>query len=349
MSVEKRAWVRVAHRAEYEALLREALSASARTAKALAGDRVDVERYEAACTRLEQHAHRLRRAGSEATAPIPAGPGDPPTPSFLTDAGDPAITALAPAEAQRIVGWLRGGDWAVQVRLPFEPGDTVAVSATRTPAGPAEPWEARDGVAGRRAVLERFRGQVAAAAAGRPGASIVPSGVSNSVLTDVLREFTAVRPGEQPVEAGVVYRDGSAGPAFPLRSVPLVESGPRPEWVLSFALLSIRHTEMDIEVDGAWLRNTVISRNRPAGDTDRIVFDLSAAQLESLLTAGPLTVYMYQTGLETAVMGFYRAVATALAAPACRPGSLVVVPRYFRSGAGGDGQPLYSEGTPWQT
>jgi hypothetical protein len=143
-------------------------------------------------------------------------------------------------------------------------------------------------------------------------------------------------------------RDGSAGPPFPLRGTPLVESPGRPGRQLSFALLSIRHTEMDIEVDGAWLRNTVVSRVRPAGDTDRIVYELSLGQLRSLIKDGPVTIEMHQTGLETAVVGFYRAVITMFAELHHRPGSLVVVPKYFKSGADG-GAPRFSEGTPWQT
>jgi hypothetical protein len=252
-------------------------------------------------------------------------------------------------EAERIRAWLAQSALAVQLRLPFEDGPTVWATSDRTPSQPADVWRARGGAGGRRAVLQRFRAQVASAAASEPGASISPSGVSNSVLTDILREHAVPRTGQPPVLANVVYRDGSAGPPFPLRSTPLVDGGDRPDRQLSFALLSIRHTEMDIEVDGAWLRNSVVSRVRPAGDTDRIVYELSLGQLRSLTQGGPLTIYMHQTGLETAVVGFYRAVLTMLAELDHRPGALIVVPKYFQSGVGDESSPHFSEGAPWQT
>jgi hypothetical protein len=349
MSIEMRIWVRMPHAPDVDRLLKDAVSARARLRKALAGDRVDAVRYEALCTQIEQRAHQSRLAGAEITMPVQCGPGDPMTPGFFITADELDATAMTPAEAQDIRMWLSQGDLAVQLRLPFENGQTVWVRSGRSPSEPAEPWEATGGAVGRRAVLQRFRAQVASAAAGEPGASISPSGVSNSVLTDILRKYAVPGAGQPPVLADVIYRDGSAGPPFPLRGTPLVESPSRPARTLSFALLSIRHTEMDVEVDGAWLRNTVVSRVRPAGDTDRIVYELSLAQLRSLTSDGPLTIYMYQTGLETAVVGFYRAVVTTLAELRHRPGSLVVVPKYFRSDAGGDGAPHFSEGTPWQT
>jgi hypothetical protein len=349
MSVEMRTWVRLPHTPDVDQLLRDALSAQARLRKALAGDRVDAARHEALCTQIEQRAHRARLAGAEATTPIQGGPGDLPTPGFLVAAAELNAAAMGAEEIQQIRTWLYQDDFAVQLRLPFENGHTVWTRSDRPPSEPAEPWEVTGGAAGRRAVLQRFRAQVASAAVGKARASISPSGVSNSVLTDILREYAVPKAGQPPVLADVVYRDGSAGPPFPLRSTPLVESPDRPARRLSFALLSIRHTEMDIEVDGAWVRNTLVSRIRPAGDTDRIVYELSLAQLRSLTEDGPLTIYMHQTGLETAVVGFYRAVVTVLAELDHRPGSLVIVPKYFKSSVGDDGTPHFSEGAPWQT
>jgi hypothetical protein len=349
MSMEIRTWVRLPRTAAVDRLLKDAVSAQARLRKALPGDRVDAARYESLCTQIEQRAYQARLEGAEVTPPFRCGPGNPPTPGFLLTADAPDAAALMPAEEQRIRMWLAEDSFAVQLRFPFENGITPVTPSDRPPSEPAEPWEAAGGATGRRAVLQRFRAQVLSAAAGEPGASISPSGVSNSVLTDILREYSAPQAGQPPVLAKVAYRDGSAGPPFPLRGTPLVESPERPARQLSFALLSIRHTEMDIEVDGAWLRNTVVSRVRPAGDTDRIVYDLSLGQLRSLTKDGPLTIHMYHTGLETAVVGFYRAVVAVLGEPGHRPGALVVVPRYFRSGVSGNETPHFSEGTPWRT
>jgi len=202
-------------------------------------------------------------------------------------------------------------------------------------------WEAAEGSSGSEAIRQRLRSQLEDVVAGVNGASIVPSGVSNSVLTECLREFAAAAPGRPSVDGRVVYRDGSRGPDFPLGQTRF-RVGARPDRVLRFALLSIRHTEMDAEVDGAWLRNTAVSRPRPAGDTDQFVYETSLAQLRCLTTAGPLTIYMHQTGLETAVLGFYRAVARTLMYGF---DGLAVVPCYFRMRR--DGSQHFVEGTPW--
>jgi hypothetical protein len=110
--------------------------------------------------------------------------------------------------------------------------------------------------------------------------------------------------------------------------------------VLSFSLLSIRHVALDALVDGAWLRNREVSRPRPAGDTDEFAYRQSVAQLDRLCAAGPTTIVMYQTGLDTAIVGFYRAVTERLAAGGGT--KLMVLPMYFR------GDEPYEPGRPWR-
>ncbi|MFC8965488.1 hypothetical protein [Streptomyces sp. NPDC057094] len=327
-------------------LLKDALSAHARLRKALPGDRTDAARFEALCTQIEQQAYTVLCTGADATQALECLPHTPASPGFLVPGKAADIVGLQPYEAQQIGSWLAHDCVAVQLRFPFEQGDTCEIRAVRPPVPPAALWQATGGARGSKAVLQRFRAQVAQAADGRPGVAINPSGISNSVLTETLREYAACVPGRAPVPAQVAYRDGSAGPAFPLRGTALSAAPVRSGRQLSFALLSIRHTDMDVEVDGAWLRNTVVSRVRPAGDTDRLVYELSLQQLQALTQEGPLTLLMFQTGLETAVVGFYRAVLTVLQDPAYRPGALVVIPHYYRSA---DGAPHFSEGTPWRT
>ncbi|MCA1673889.1 MAG: hypothetical protein LC799_17370, partial [Actinobacteria bacterium] len=70
----------------------------------------------------------------------------------------------------------------------------------------------------------------------------------------------------------------------------------------------------------------------------------------------PVLMYLYQTGLDAAVVGIYRAVVEHLLD---LPGSLAVVPMYFRrqpSGranadivAGYEQQSVFAEGTLWRT
>ena len=104
--------------------------------------------------------------------------------------------------------------------------------------------------------------------------------------------------------------------------------------------MSIRHVDMDAIVDGAWFRNSKLSRPRPAGLTDQLAFDTSLRQLYELSPTTPVVIHMYQTGLEPAVVGFYRALVVYLMA---HPGTLAVVPHYY----GGEGS--FAQGTPWRT
>lgn len=110
--------------------------------------------------------------------------------------------------------------------------------------------------------------------------------------------------------------------------------------VLRFTLMSVRHVDMDLVVDGAWLRNSRVSRPRPAGLTDGIVFDTSLRQLQCLDASVPTLICMYQTGLEPAIVGFYRAVVRHLIE---NPQAVAVVPYYYQ------GEKDFAEGTIWRT
>ena len=199
---------------------------------------------------------------------------------------------------------------------------------------PASAVEIRDDIGGRRLVEARFREQLEAALA-EPGkdrsAALSPSGIHNRVLTEVLRQYVDRR-GEEPVSVPVVYRDGSKAEAdFPFRCLDLtgqLRDSAELNLELRLTLLSIRHTEMDPVIDGAWLRNAEVSRPRPAAQTDDFVYHTSVRQLAALTRQGTLKVrlHIFQTGLETAVVGFYRAVTEFLLA---HPGRLEVVPRFY--------------------
>jgi hypothetical protein len=133
------------------------------------------------------------------------------------------------------------------------------------------------------------------------------------------------------VQAPVEYRDGSRSRhPFPLRSLKLAQRAPSDFDELRLALLSIRHTEMDAVIDGAFLRNSEISQPRTAAETDDLVFTTSREQLLALTGDGsnPLHLRMYQTGLDTAIVGFYRAVVHHLLE---HPGTLAVTPMFFQN------------------
>ncbi|WP_216916710.1 hypothetical protein [Nocardia noduli] len=299
-------------------------SASGRARKAEPGDRLDIARFEALATRLEQaalsrvDARRIHVACPQGGQTLLFGqdPGgwSPGLPTDIVDAASTlAATGLVPV---LVVG-------------PCAPGDTDAAFVGAADS-PADTWKADDSVFGGRAVEARFRAQIAETL--DPGIErrvpISPSGINNAIVTEILREFVAAKPGKARVDAPVEYRDGSkSAHRFPLRALPMLADLPPASLELRFALLSIRHTEMDAVVHGAWLRNAEISRPRPAAMTDDLVYDISRRQLDELCrNESHVRLHIYQTGLETAVVGFYRALTLHLMR---FPGSVSVQPMYY--------------------
>lgn len=308
MTVERTIRVTLPLSDDVDGLLRDIAAARRRAEKADPGDRSDVVRYEALCSRLETIAIESASAG-RAPVVVADAPQDP----FVRR--DTAIDVF--------------------VSQPLETGDAVWAAPETVAAPAAEPWRSASGSAGRRAVEERFRGQLAAAVSDgttERSAALSPSGVNNRVITEVLREFAA-GDARQRRDVPVVYRDGSAASAaFPLRCLRLTdEPYSAVDLELRLALLSIRHTEMDPVIHGAWLRNADVSRPRPAGQTDDFVYRTSVQQLDALFAdgVGRLRIVLFQTGLDTAVVGFYRAVVERLLRA---PGSLEVVPMFYASG-----------------
>ncbi|MBS1301536.1 hypothetical protein [Loktanella sp. SALINAS62] len=238
-----------------------------------------------------------------------------------------AVDESLPSEVR---SWISTGSFAVELLLPHGQGrDDVIAAKAASPIPLAKRWKSSArGV--RAAVKERFEDTIISALQDVDlKASISPSGVSNRVLTDTLHKYCQFQTTHTRRDVPVVYRDGSCGPDFPLGALTMCEPSWRNVRTLRFTLLSIRHVEMDSLVDGAWLRNTRISRTREAGLTDRIVFEQSRKQIRSLDLKTPTLIEMYQTGLETAIIGFYRAVALHLIE---HPGTLAVKPMFFIGG-----------------
>lgn len=119
------------------------------------------------------------------------------------------------------------------------------------------------------------------------------------------------------------------------------EASPDPSLVtLRLALLSLRHPKMDGDVDGAWLRNRFVSRSRPAAQTDELVYAISRVQLEELKARSRrIHLMLYQTGLQPAVMGFYRALIDHLI---LSPGTVEVTPMFYS-----DRTKSFAAGTRW--
>jgi hypothetical protein len=338
MTVEGRCFVRLRaeEKAEAEELRRQAEQALARSRKGLPGERDDIVRYEVLCGGIERLAARARLDG--ATTAIGAGDRpDEPSPLLISRPEDVPVGA-----PDAVSGWVEGGGAVVELSLPFLPGLPDEKKDEPKPVAPvAEPWKAEGPK--RQAQVERLETQLRAALAGEPAAGIRPSGVPNTILTKTLRDFVGATHGDDLVDAPVIYRDGSRGDAFPLNCLRLRDEAPGSTRVRRFVLLSIRHMDADVVVDGAWFRNTMISLPRPAALTDAVATEQSTLQLDRLCSEGPVQIHLYQTGLDSAIVGFYRAVVRRLMR---EPKSLSVVPYFFREGRGGSPD-AYEPGAPW--
>lgn len=259
-----------------------------------------------------------------------------------------AIEEIAFAELDRV---LRGqpsrelSELTVRLVWPFGAGPTTAPGPVGQPRPVASIFRSQlEKPTRRRAVEERFASQLRRAV-GESGDGglfepINPSDIPNRVLSETLRQFFAKAASGTPTEVPVVYKDGSAARLLRLRSLALSEAEPHDgRQVLAVTLLSIRHMEMDVKVEGAWLRNREISLRRPAGQTDELVYLQSQKQFATLAAEEPIELHLYQTGLPPANVGFYRALVDHHLHK--RGENVAVIPWYFEGGNN------YSRGTPW--
>lgn len=346
MTIDRAFLVRVPGDEEVLWLVRDIRTAAARARRMPPGERGDIVRFEALSSQLERIAGILAGQGADVVeVPVASARQW----SFIDEQG---LEEEEPRPAALVREWIAAGDIAVEVRAALSVGD-VRRREFGSPPQPEQRWEAKTARSPKAAIAERFAEQIAATLTpGDPPAFIEPSGVSNSVLTNTLREYVSKNGGR--VDAPVRYQDGSLAEPFPLRSLRLRRGVPDFPRELRVAMLSIRHVEMDVEVDGCWLRNFDISRPRPAAETDQLAFEISRRQLASLCRGQPLLLRLYQTGLDAAVVGIYRAVVHQLLDA---PGSVGVIPMFYRHPPSGS-QPgkdvvtrasYFAEGPLWAT
>ena len=165
------------------------------------------------------------------------------------------------------------------------------------------------------------------------GTTVNVSSQPHFVLSEVLHRFVYKESSEDPAaQIRVVYLDGSSPEPFPLRilSPPVNDEGGGNLPVIRAALVSMRHLALDELVDLAWFRNGKVSVPQPGA----VIEAYCAGETQHLLAAHrhlPLEIHLYQTGLETAVMGFYRGLAAELKERRALADSarLRVVPFYY--------------------
>jgi hypothetical protein len=331
MSAERAFVVGLSDDPANNSLVADITSAIERGRKADPGDRLDIARFESLATLLEH------RAVGDAEAPRIEVAVPPALSETMIFGFDRAAwsTSLPPDILAAALDHVSKGLLPVLVVQDFaagtpRPGTLADGAQAVQPRPPSERWDS-DGARGHAAVVARFEAQIKRALENGPGrpTPISPSGVQNPIVTRVLREYVEQVPTSTRVDVPVEYRDGSrSAHLFPLRALPLRDELPAASLELRFTLLSIRHAEMDVVVDGAWLRNAEVSRPRPAAQTDDYVYDVSRRQLvEICRDESHVRILLFQTGLETAVVGFYRALTEHLLA---NPGSVSVQPMFFQ-------------------
>ncbi len=173
------------------------------------------------------------------------------------------------------------------------------------------------------------------------------SNQSHVITTEVLAKYVMANQArhDQKQKIRIVYGDGSEARPFPLRCLSnKCLAAANEDAVLSIGLISIRHLEMDHAIDFAWFRNQETSRGGSSAETDEYCYQKSLEQLFDLqqsYSGKHLTLRMYHTGLEPAVVGFYRAVVTSLRDAEPNQHWLRVIPSYFL------GENRYQSGMHW--
>jgi len=187
------------------------------------------------------------------------------------------------------------------------------------------------------AVGEVIKGQVG---------SVNFSNHSHDVLAEVMHTFVYSN-DHDPLPIKVIYSDGSEARPFPIYCLKVVTEEELktlrkkfPE--IKVGLLSARHPEMDRKMDVYWFRNQEISVTRTLAATDEVCYQKSKKLLEDMRNEGGYRLKLYQTGLQPAVIGFYRALTEELMLRAGKKPLLEVVPYYFDPRTG-----EYKGGTPW--
>lgn len=347
---------------DFAPLASRAERTAARHRKAAPGDRREAIRYEGLCRDLERKAREFQAGNPDADNWDLDEDEARRLHEAYRDSRHP--WSRCPSEVHRVLGEYCSGlsEMEGQVKLfqlrhvfdrgitaracPSEPGDQEEK--------PLEIWRTPGQAVNVAESIERRWCAQLEQAVDDGTHPLVPSGVNNAVLSRELRDFVATQQGKRRVDVRVVYRDGSEAARFPLHAVTMKDEANRELPVLRVALMSMRHPEMDPLVDAAWLRNKPVSGvKRPAAETDQFVYETSQKQLEELCEAGLVSLHVFQTGFEPAVIGFYRAVTERLRD---HPGSIEVIPFYFherpkRLGAGNVQNPedCYERGKPWAT
>lgn len=164
-------------------------------------------------------------------------------------------------------------------------------------------------------------------------------------ITETLRKFSYRQDNQREKEwIRVVYGDGSESEPFPLfqlNKVDCSETAKINQYSdLKVSLISMRHLEQDAFVNLAWFKNQQASRSQKFAETEKYCSEVTVAQLEEL--EKPVRIHLYQTGLQLAVVGFFRGLVMWKLNHPDISQQVVVVPHYHNANDG-----LYEDGGVW--
>ena len=193
----------------------------------------------------------------------------------------------------------------------------------------------------RTGLREQMLYAVQAVRVGRTG-EVDVSNQSHNTIVETLHDFVySEYIQDAPVlKIDIVYSDGSRSKNFPLHCLP--QRGNTPHSALQNApslrasLISMRHLEMDMLVDIAWLLNKDVADSLKNGEArkklatvEMFSYQQTLQQLHTLLTGGSLKIHLFQTGFQPVVIGFYRALIEVLREHIDQEPLLEVTPYYF--------------------
>lgn len=180
----------------------------------------------------------------------------------------------------------------------------------------------------------------AANSARRGQSNVVNLGIlPHEGITEALNHMVYKQPDdfEGPVYVNIVYTDGTQAEPFPLFALKrppaeAVEAFQKKALQQTIGMVSMRHPDMDRLINQYWFRNIEISQPElTQAEQDALCYEITRKKLQAIIDLNrPIRIWLLQTGLQPAVVGFYRAVVEFLREHREREPMLEVIPAYYR-------------------
>jgi hypothetical protein len=169
----------------------------------------------------------------------------------------------------------------------------------------------------------------------------------SDVISEVLNEYIFV-PADKVIHSTglrLIYSDGSEPPPFPIFCLRDLSETRELSYnnKIRAALVSYRHLENDPQIDLCWFRNREVTGQGLYSEIDKFCYRETIRQLDQHREVGTQAIDMFITGLQPALIGFYRGVVQKLIDLQRKNLSrdLVITPFYFQ------GKLSYQQGSSW--